>query len=697
MPEFKKLRKKVRRRRIETFLLAGYAIAVTCALFLSLMNKTPSEYKVPLQHISEENYDFSGDVLTPAFNDSAADNPFELVYTQMNSLPLLSNQEMIIQKFELTQDNHPEILLPVSAKPKYEKRDFSGIYQKEHHVLVVKPGDTFIGMLTDLGMDTKSATEAYNTLRKVFDARNLKVNQYLELTGTFDIQSRQLEALDTLVFEPARGTKFTLRVNEYDKFEAKAEYEKFARDTKVVKGVIEAQTSVSLAKAGVPRYITDEVIRRFSHLINFRTDIHKGDKFSVKYDVYKTAEGDVVKSGNLLYASFATARRTYKLYRYKDEFYTERGEAKKTGLDIKPLSFRSARISSLYGYRMHPIYKTRKFHSGVDYAAPRGTQIYASGNGVVEMARYVNGYGNFVKIRHNSEYETAYGHMQGFARGIRHGVRVRKGQLIGYVGSTGRSTGPHLHFEIIRKGQRINPLKAKVATGNDLTGRQLAEFKQEVRRIDASVEKIAKVKKEKKQELGTTAMQLASYTEKTVQMIPSATPEQDVTTNTEIAKMQNKDSVSSPATNVENKPENKDGAQKPEAESENKDVAQKQEAEPEQQKEITETNQDDQIKPANIKTGEKIANKIAAEALAELKKTQGNSIEVTEQKPESATEENVSEVSYKGKVLLPMRESAEQVRQRRTPSMSPLAAKMAKTVKVPSSKPKPKRSLRTKR
>ena len=161
-------------------------------------------------------------------------------------------------------------------------------------------------------------------------------------------------------------------------------------------------------------------------------------------------------------------------------------------MDIKPLAMRGARVSSLFGYRRHPIYKTQKFHSGVDYAAPKGTAIYASGNGVVEMAQYVNGYGNYVKIRHNSEYETAYGHMQGYAKGIRKGVRVRKGQVIGYVGSTGQSTGPHLHFEILRKGQRINPLKSNVATGNDLGGSALAEFKNRMRQIDAMKEKIFK-------------------------------------------------------------------------------------------------------------------------------------------------------------------------------------------------------------
>ena len=145
---------------------------------------------------------------------------------------------------------------------------------------------------------------------------------------------------------------------------------------------------------------------------------------------------------------------------------------------------RNARISSLYGYRRHPIYKTKKFHSGVDYAAPKGTPVFASGSGVLELVKYVNGYGNSIKIRHNSEYQTFYAHMNGFASGMKPGVRVKKGQIIGYVGSTGRSTGPHLHFEILKKGQRIDPLKAKVATGTDLTGSQLAEFKRIVTQID---------------------------------------------------------------------------------------------------------------------------------------------------------------------------------------------------------------------
>ena len=492
MPEFKDLRKKVRRRRIETMLLAGYAVAVTCALFISLLNQNTTS--VTSKTEVADNYDFGSDILTPAFIDSADNNPFEQVYDDIQNIKLISDLPQISQKFVLAQNDEKEVIMPGTPRPKSRLQygSMEGIYQKERHIMMVESGDTFIGLLNRLGMASKDATEAYNTLRKVFDARNLRVGQYFILTGTFNVQNHELETLDTLVIEPERGTRYTLYTNEYDKFETKVEQEKFARDIRVVRGEVKGSVSDSLAKAGVPSRYRGEVINIFGHMLNFGRDIHSGDTFELKYEVNKDSFGDVVKNGNLLYASFSTKNRQYKLYRYQNVFYNEKGETKKTGLDKKPLAARNARISSLFGYRRHPILKTQKFHSGVDYAAPRGTAIYASGNGRVEMARYVNGYGNYVKIRHNSEYETAYGHMQRFASGIRPGVSVRKGQIIGYVGNTGRSTGPHLHFEILRHGQRINPLKAAVATGNDLGGRQLADFKRQVAQINASQEKIAK-------------------------------------------------------------------------------------------------------------------------------------------------------------------------------------------------------------
>ena len=494
MPEFKDLRKKVHRRRMETMLLAGYAIAVTCALVISMLNKNQKQEVAPVE--IADNYDFGSDILMPAFEDSIANNPFEQAYNSIYEIKLISDYPQLQQKLILAQNEQQEVVMPGLPRPKKRMQygSMDGLYQKERHVVMVESGDTFIGLLNKLGMDSKNATDAYNVLRKVYDTRNLKVGQYFVLTGVFNIQTHDLETLDTLTLEPERGTRYILHTNEYDKYVAKVEQEKFAKDTKVIKGTINGTVANSLAAAGVPNRFRGEIINNFGHMLNFSRDIKKGDTFEIKYEVSKDAYGEVVKTGVLLYASFKNSSRSYKIYRYKNEFYSDRGETKKTGLDKKPLAARNARISSLFGYRRHPILKTQKFHSGVDYAAPRGTAVYASGNGRIEIAKYVNGYGNFIKIRHNAEYETGYGHLQRFASGIRPGVSVRKGQIIAYVGNTGRSTGPHLHFEIIRRGQRINPLKAAVATGNDLVGNQLADFKRTMRQIDGLQETIARTK-----------------------------------------------------------------------------------------------------------------------------------------------------------------------------------------------------------
>ena len=173
------------------------------------------------------------------------------------------------------------------------------------------------------------------------------------------------------------------------------------------------------------------------------------------------------------------------LYRFKDkkgnvDFFDEKGFAMKKTLYRKPLAFQAARISSPFGKRKHPIKKRWIIHWGVDYAAPRGTKIYAAGDGVVQVAKYNGGYGNYVKIRHNSEYSSAYGHMNKIASGIRPGVRVKQGQVIGYVGSTGLSTGPHLHYEVVRNGKRVNPLTIKAAAGENLSGKNLKTFKANV-------------------------------------------------------------------------------------------------------------------------------------------------------------------------------------------------------------------------
>ena len=658
MPEFKDLRKKVRRRRIETMLLAGYAVAVTCALFISLLNQNMAS--VTSKTEATDNYDFGSDILTPAFIDSADNNPFEQVYDDIQNIKLISDLPQISQKFVLAQNDEKEVIMPGTPRPKSRLQygSMEGIYQKERHIMMVESGDTFIGLLNRLGMASKDATEAYNTLRKVFDARNLRVGQYFILTGTFNVQNHELETLDTLVIEPERGTRYTLYTNEYDKFETKVEQEKFARDIRVVRGEVKGSVSDSLAKAGVPSKYRGEVINIFGHMLNFGRDIHSGDTFELKYEVNKDSFGDVVKNGNLLYASFSTKNRQYKLYRYQNVFYNEKGETKKTGLDKKPLAARNARISSLFGYRRHPILKTQKFHSGVDYAAPRGTAIYASGNGRVEMARYVNGYGNYVKIRHNSEYETAYGHMQRFASGIRPGVSVRKGQIIGYVGNTGRSTGPHLHFEILRHGQRINPLKAAVATGNDLGGRQLADFKRHVAQINASQEKIAK--KEHK------PLVIAKAEPPALKMT--------VAQNAELIRMAQKDLPDTLKLFPKNITGEDDTIEETDSDNQNETVVSSPETAEISVKIEKDSSTDTTIQTQKIAVSKLIENELQKTDVASTEEnkatTTTSSLENTQASAEKAsvetekTQEDPTNINYKGKVIYPV-QSAAKAREKR--------------------------------
>ena len=206
MPKFTNLRKKVYRRRIETILLAGYAVAVTCALFVSMLNK--GSEPVAKQQEVDDTYDFSNDVMTPAFND-AKDNPFDVLYAQVNNIKLLSDDAVLVKKYRISQNGKKSVVMPIQPKPKMFEQagSFDGIYQKERRVIVVNPGDNFIGILTNLGMENKSANEAYATLKKVYDARNLKAGQHIELTATFDVQSKSLEALHLFVIEPVRGRR----------------------------------------------------------------------------------------------------------------------------------------------------------------------------------------------------------------------------------------------------------------------------------------------------------------------------------------------------------------------------------------------------------------------------------------------------------------------------------------------------------
>lgn len=357
----------------------------------------------------------------------------------------------------------------------------------EHEIKLAK-GDTFIKILTDLGMGYQEANDIYLTLKPVYKPEKLRAGQIIHITTTVDTDKDVLISLDNITIEPKAGERYIVEKDDNDKYVAKSVKDELIEEVKTLSGVIAGNLSSSMNKAGVPSKVVANFINIFAYSIDFRRDIKKGDKFEIIFENHLTPDGKLVKTGNILYASLQLRKDKIALYRYKDksgnvDYYDEKGYAMKKTLYRKPLAFQAARISSPFGKRRHPIKKKIIVHWGVDYAAPKGTAIYAGGDGVVQKAGWNGGYGKYIKIRHNSEYSTAYGHMSKIAKGIRPGTRVKQGQIIGYVGSTGLSTGPHLHYEVVKNGKRVNPLKIKAAAGENLKGKELKSFKQEVAEV----------------------------------------------------------------------------------------------------------------------------------------------------------------------------------------------------------------------
>jgi murein DD-endopeptidase MepM/ murein hydrolase activator NlpD len=237
----------------------------------------------------------------------------------------------------------------------------------------------------------------------------------------------------------------------------------------------------------VPRPLIEELIRIYSYDVDFQRRVQPGDSFEVLFAEEESAEG----RGEVLVASLTTSGETRRYYRYQSQddgsldYYDETGKSAKKFLVRKPLAEGS--ISSPFGARNHPLLRYSKMHTGVDWRSPMGTPIYASGNGVIEKLGWEGGYGRYIRIRHANGYQTAYGHMSAFARNMAEGKRVRQGQVIGYVGSTGLSTGAHLHYEILINGRHVDPMRIRLPRGRALEGTVLTNFEQERDRLDNMV------------------------------------------------------------------------------------------------------------------------------------------------------------------------------------------------------------------
>ncbi|MEH6496369.1 MAG: peptidoglycan DD-metalloendopeptidase family protein [Pseudomonas marincola] len=360
----------------------------------------------------------------------------------------------------------------------------------------VGKGDTLMKVLVRAGVDPQESHAAITALSSVFDPRRLKIGQDITLnfsntdlaeeTKTDDILqlvsvslNQDVDKQVAAIRSPDRGFKAKETIIELEK--------KMAR----VGGTIENSLFLSAAQSGLPNQVTLQLIRIFSYDVDFQREIQTGDQFEVYFERFVDENGRALKEGRIQWASMTLSGQKISLYRFetKDDgftdYYDQKGRSVRKTLMRTPID--GARLTSRFGKRKHPILGYTKMHKGADFGAPRGTPIMAAGNGTVEMAGRNGAYGNYIRIRHTSEYKTAYAHMKGFAKKVRKGSRVKQGQIIGYVGTTGRSTGPHLHYEVHKNGRLINPLSVKLPAGRKLKGKMLTTFKSFAGQMDKAV------------------------------------------------------------------------------------------------------------------------------------------------------------------------------------------------------------------
>jgi len=348
----------------------------------------------------------------------------------------------------------------------------------------ISSGETFNKILNKYSISNEEILEIKKSLNSDYNLSNLKTN----LDIKFTIDQSNSKKIIFFLFPISRTEKIQLTKNlDTNLFEKKTIITNL--NTKII--FKEGKITQSLYKTAIDLNVQPNIIIEFARIygfqVDFQRDIRKNDNFQIMYEVFEDDDGKVFETGNIIFANLKLSGINNSLYYFdkkgSEGHYDENGKSVEKALMKTPIN--GARLSSAFGMRKHPIDGFNKMHRGTDFAAPMGTPIMASGSGVITRARWCGGGGNCVKIKHNSRYETIYAHMKNFARGIKEGARVKQGQIIGYVGSTGKSTGPHLHYEVVVNGKKVNSQKLKLPSGKILKNKERKIF--EVAKIKLDV------------------------------------------------------------------------------------------------------------------------------------------------------------------------------------------------------------------
>ena len=353
-------------------------------------------------------------------------------------------------------------------------------YKKYNHK--IKSGETFDKILKKYSINNEEIKEIKESLLKKVNINKLNTNQKIQI-----ILDQTNNKIKEFIFQISNTEKIYLSRDDKDiKFNQKI------LNIKLDKKIIFKENTIlqSLYKAATDQKIPPNTIIEFARIygfqVDFQRDIRKEDKFQIMYEVFIDKNKKIIETGEIIFANLKLSGQDNSLYYFDKEdvigHYDRNGKSVQKALMKTPIN--GARLSSSFGLRKHPIDGFTKMHRGTDFAAPKGTPIMASGNGIIKKVGWCGGGGNCIKIKHNSTYETVYAHMSKFARGMKTGVRVKQGQTIGFVGSTGKSTGPHLHYEVIVNGKKVNSQTLKLPSGKILKGKNRQLFETNKIKID---------------------------------------------------------------------------------------------------------------------------------------------------------------------------------------------------------------------
>ena len=395
---------------------------------------------------------------------------------------------MLMQIFNFIKEERKQTLFNIINNIYFEKtlhniiKNFDPRYINIEHK--ISQGENFNSILKKHGIPLKEINKIKKILSKKNNLNKLKNNQTIKFT----IDLTDSKKIINFLYPVSRTKKIKLvRDSSNDNFE----YLEINTDLNKRFSYKEGKITQSLYKTATNLKIQPNIIVEFARLygfqIDFQRDIRKNDGFQIIYEVFEDDNKKIIETGKIIFANMILGRQENELYFFenkkKEGHYDKNGKSAKKALMKTPIN--GARLSSRFGMRKHPILGFNKLHRGTDFAAPEGTPVMASGDGIVIRSRWCGGGGNCVKIKHNSTYSTVYAHLSKFASGIKEGVRVKQGRVIGYVGSTGMSTGPHLHYEVIENGKKINSQKLKLPSGKSLGGEERKLF--EVNKIKINV------------------------------------------------------------------------------------------------------------------------------------------------------------------------------------------------------------------